>query len=144
MCSSDLAVIGEPLEFRGDTAAFAQFGTSSDFNTPTVFGQPARALRMPACTASQGLVVRHGIQPNGGGGKVNQYSVVMDILVPRDSAGLRALFQTETASPSQTDADLFLNSANGVGIEGYFHGTLSPNSWNRLIITVDQIGRAHV
>ena len=93
------ATAGAPLQFRGDTAASAQFGTTASLGLPAINGQVANVLRVPACSPTQGLIVPHGAQPNSGGEFVNRYTLVMDILFPAGSAGFRALWRW---SPSAT------------------------------------------
>jgi len=131
------ASIGTPLQFRADTAASAQFGTTTSFGIPAINGQPANVLRMPACSPTQGLIVPHGAQPNSGGEFANRYTLVMDVLFPAGSTGFRALWQTETNATTTTDAELFVNEANGVGISGQYQGNVSTGEWHRLAFTVD-------
>jgi hypothetical protein len=89
-------------------------------------------------TAALGYILPHGILPNGGGQKVNQYSLIMDIYFPASSSGLyRSLLQTETNST--TDGDLFINDSttNGVGISSQYQGNVTPDEWHRLVFTFD-------
>jgi predicted phosphodiesterase len=131
------ATTGTPLQFRGDTAASSQFGTTTSFGIAGINGQVANVLRLPACSPMQGLIVSHGAQPNSGGEFVNRYTLVMDILFPAGSAGFRALWQTETNVTTTSDGDLFVNGAHGIGIAGQYHGNVSPGEWHRVAFTVD-------
>lgn len=83
-----------------------------------------------------GYVLPHGILPNAGGQKVNQYSLVMDIFFPASSSGrYRSLFQTDTNDTS--DGDLFVSDGNGIGISGQYQGNVTPDEWHRVVFTFD-------
>lgn len=131
------ATIGAALQFQGDTGAGAQFGTTTSFGIPAINGLPARVVRIPAATSTQGLIVSHGAQPNSGGEFVNRYTVVMDLFYPVASTGFRSLLQTETNSPGTTDGELFVNDAHGIGIGGQYQGRVTPGQWHRVVFTVD-------
>lgn len=132
-----VATTGAPLQFRGDTAASAQFGTTASLGISGINGQVANVLRLPACSSTQGLIVSHGVQPNSGGEFVNRYTLVMDVLFPTGSTGFRALWQTETNATTTTDADLFVDGAHGIGISGQYQGNVSLGEWHRVAFTVD-------
>lgn len=124
------ATIGTDLTYRGDTELFTAFTTT------TIGGQPANIMQFPAATATQGYVMTHGIAPNGGGGWVNQYTLIMDIMFPSASSGVwRGLFQTSQGNVN--DGDLFVNPSNGIGISSVYHGTLQPDTWHRVAFVVD-------
>lgn len=129
--NGDLAgTVGQGLTFRGDTAA------SATFSTVTIGGQPARVMRFPAATASQGFVMDHGLGANGGGTNVNQYTLIMDVMFADDGHGKwRGLFQTDPSNSN--DGDLFINPNNGIGISGQYQGTVQANTWHRIAFAVD-------
>lgn len=79
--------------------------------------------------------VTHGIAPNGGGSKVNSYTIVMDIKIPVLGQWY-AFYQTEPANTQ--DADWFINPSGniGVGATGYTPSTLKPGDWYRVAISV--------
>jgi predicted phosphodiesterase len=131
------AGVGTSLQFRGDTAATAQFGTTTALGVAGINGQVANVLRLPACSPTQGLLLPHGAQPNSGGEFVNRYTLVLDVLFPAGSTGFRALLQTETNTTTTTDAELFVNGGHGIGIGGQYQGNVSPGEWHRLAFTVD-------
>ena len=77
----------------------------------------------------------HGISPNGGGNKVNSYTIVMDVKIP--SLGQwYTFYQTEPANTE--DGDWFLNSSGnmGVGATGYTSSKLKSGDWYRVAISV--------
>ena len=131
------ASIGAPLQFRGDTAGMAQFGTTATFGIPSINGQIATVLRLPASTPTQGLVLSHGVEPNSGGEFVNRYTLVLDLFFPAGSTGFRALLQTETNATTTTDGELFVNGSHGIGISSQYQGNVTPGEWHRLAFTVD-------
>lgn len=83
------------------------------------------------------FLVDHGIPANGGGTRVNEYTLLYDILLP--SNGWKALLQTDTTNAS--DAEIFINTSNQIGgqsvLGGYSSSSLSNNTWHRVVITVD-------
>jgi hypothetical protein len=73
----------------------------------------------------------HGAGANGGGTKLNQYTLIMDVMFPAASdAKWRGLFQTEPSNAN--DGDLFVNKANGIGISGQYQGKVVADTWHRL------------
>lgn len=124
------ATVGTALAYRGTTAA----GTT--FTTATIGGQTAQVMAFPATTPSQGFIMTHGIAANGGGSYVNQFTLIMDVMFPTASSGQwRALFQTNPDNAN--DADLFVNTSNGIGISSEYAGTVQPNTWHRLAFVFD-------
>lgn len=119
------ASLGAPLEFRGTTAR----GTT--FHSMTIAGAPAAVMRFPAALPAEGFLMRHGAQPNGGGAKVNQYTLIMDLMWPGESDGtFRALLNSD---PNNTqDAIHFVNPDNAVGINNNYGLEMLPNTWYRL------------
>lgn len=79
--------------------------------------------------------MNHLISPNGGGTKVNEYSLQYDFKIPQN--GLWHSFLQITAGNSD-DGDLFINPSGniGVGAVGYSSYSVVPNEWYRLIVSV--------
>ncbi len=115
----------------------ADFGiTPTTFTTATIGGSNAIVMNFPAADATQGYSMTHGIAPNGGGSFVNQFTLIMDINYPAASSGVfRGLWQTSAANAN--DADLFVNGANGIGIEGAYGGAVLPDTWHRVAFVFD-------
>ncbi len=124
------ATIGSELVYRGDTASF------TTFETATIGGATANVMHFPKTTPAQGYEMTHGAAPNGGGSYVNQYSLIMDLMFPASSSGKwRALLQTSTANAN--DGELFVNTGNGIGISGSYHGAIVADTWHRVAFVLD-------
>jgi hypothetical protein len=85
------------------------------------------------------LIVEHGILANGGGSKVNEFTIVMDINLPYAPASNRwyAMYQTDIGNT--TDADWFINgnARMGVGATGYTNYSYDrADEWYRIAISV--------
>ncbi|WP_346190067.1 cadherin domain-containing protein [Rubritalea halochordaticola] len=84
-------------------------------------------------------IATHGIAANGGGTKVNEYALLMDVKAPATSTGTwRAFFQTDTTNSN--DGDCFIRSSNetiGVSTTGYSSWSMPADTWVRLAVVVD-------
>jgi 3',5'-cyclic AMP phosphodiesterase CpdA len=79
--------------------------------------------------------VLHGIAPNGGGTKVNNYTIMIDFRIPEANKWYTFM----QANPNNTDdGDLFvnLNGQIGIGIVGYSSTTIRPGEWYRMVLSV--------
>ena len=77
----------------------------------------------------------HDFQPNGGGGRVNQYTLILDIALDSQLTGLIGLWQT---NPENTDdADWFIDPEHGIGVGTNFGGWIVDREWYRLALAVD-------
>ncbi len=79
--------------------------------------------------------IEHGIAPNGGGTKVNSYTLMMDIKISEDGLWY-ALMQTDTTNSN--DADWFVSSKGKLGIKvtGYSNPVVFANKWYRIAISI--------
>jgi hypothetical protein len=119
------ATVGTALQYFGDTASITAFEDA------TIGGKPAKVMSFGAATKTQGYLMTHGAGANGGGTKVNQYTLIMDVMFPAASDGKwRGLLQTEPSNAN--DGDLFVNGANGIGISGQYQGKVVADTWHRL------------
>ncbi len=107
--------------------------------TPTyeaVNGGPGNeVLVVPAFTSGQWLFGDTADLPaNGGGGFVNDYTILMDIKF--DSIGsFQSLYQTN--SNNSNDGDTFVDGGGGLGISGDYSGSLQADTWYRVGIVND-------
>jgi hypothetical protein len=141
------ATVGTDLQYfdgtNGQTAQTVQFGTCSSFGIPLINGQDAQVMYRPgfpdnsAILSHYGLTMTPNISPNGGGLKVNQYTIIYDMYYT--SATLTFFNCQNTNMPEGTDGSLFLqNGTMGQGSGGYTmnHGAITPG-WHRLAFAVD-------
>ncbi|HXJ57618.1 MAG TPA: hypothetical protein VNU68_13240 [Verrucomicrobiae bacterium] len=143
--SGDLrATIGVPLRYmdgnEGATAKGTVFNSTAMFGLPPIGGQVAKVMHFPQMTlATMGYVVTHGVEPNGEGEQVNQYTILMDVLFPASSSGaFRSLLQTD----NKGDADLYISFLEGRGSIGSLgdyrgEGELIAEHWHRVAVAVD-------
>jgi hypothetical protein len=85
---------------------------------------------------------------NAGGVHLNQYTVTMQVMVPRtEGTGMKALLQT--AKWNETPAQLFLHPDSEIGVEGSSWkrngNSMDRRSWTTVSMSVDvEIGRVEV
>ncbi len=84
--------------------------------------------------------LEHGIAPNGGGSKVNSYTIVMDIKIPMTGQWY-ALYQTSPTNTNDGDWFVNLNANIGIAATGYTSSTLKPGDWYRIAISVSNGNR---
>ena len=146
--SGDLsATVGKALQYldpafdgpAGSAEDKTQFGTTTTFGIANIGSQPDKVLRVPGTLSNKiGYVVDHGIKPNGGGTRVNQYTLIMDVYVAESGAGAASLWQTSSANNTD-DGDLFWQGNNfGQGGGGYNgRGTFTAGAWHRVVAAYD-------
>jgi hypothetical protein len=142
--NSDLtASCGHDLEFF-DSAVEINTGFSSSefFGLPPLNEMTVNVMQFSGQipgSATGGYKMRHGLPGNGGGTNVNQYTLIMDIIYPATSdSQWRSLLQTDPNNSD--DADFFVSNGNGLGINSVYHGTIQPDTWHRIALTVDLAG----
>jgi glycerophosphoryl diester phosphodiesterase len=123
------------------TEGLTTFGTTDGATVPHVGGQPASYMAVPAFTEkSDGYWLTFpDLGPNGGGAFINQYTVIMDVLVP---GGINWLpfFQSNPGNPVGNDADFYLNpnGSLGIGELGYSPaGLFQSGQWHRVAFVAD-------
>ncbi|HNS19300.1 MAG TPA: PKD domain-containing protein [Sedimentisphaerales bacterium] len=90
-------------------------------------------------------VCTHGIAPNGGGTKVNQWTLLIDFSYPPSSltdppSGYNDLFQTDPTNADDSDWTINASGAVGIGAVGYTdaHGLKTqPDTWYRMVVVVE-------
>jgi hypothetical protein len=139
------ATIGHALRYldgpSGITAAETRFGTCTSLGVALINGEEARIMEVPynpAAFAPYGYIMEHGIGPNGGGTRVNQFTLIMDVLVDTTGGGAASLLNMSTAN--NTDGDLFWQGNQvGQGNGGYNGaGTFTAGEWHRVAIAYDE------
>ena len=123
------------LELWGTTtAADLQYGTASSFGLPAMPGGDAGVMKYPAFNNTQGLLLKTGAAPNGGGTYINQYTMVWDILLP-SLPSYASFFNSSDANSN--DGDFFLRQDGGIGISGNYDGAITANTWHRVAASFD-------
>ena len=141
------ATIGTPLEYldptfdgpAGSSADKTTYGTTTDYGIDGIQGQVAHVMRVPGTLSDKmGYAMHHGISPNGGGTKVNQYTLIMDVYVATSGPGAASLWRVNKNGSS--DGDLFWQGSNfGQGGGGY-NGkkTFTAGAWHRVVAAYDE------
>ena len=123
------ATIGSPLRFIGFTA----LATNDVIGNQSV---GVMSITNQSLTSAQRLLATFAPTNNGGGNNLNQYTIIMDLKWPAESAGLwRALFNANTNN--NDDAELFVERDGQVGIFNDYVGTMNPTEWYRLVLVFD-------
>lgn len=123
------ATVGSPLQFIGFQPGFVSLPIS---------GRLAGAMSFPATTDAQRILATFAPTNNGGGTNLNQYTIIMDLMWPRESEGTwRAIFNSDMNNTS--DAEIFLDPDGSIGVGGFnaYAGTLQPELWYRMALVVD-------
>jgi hypothetical protein len=136
------ASIGVNMEYfdgpGGATEANTQFGTTTSFGISNVSGQAANVMRVPKNTSAMGYAMNPNAVGNGGGGLLNQYSLAFDVYFPSASSGKsRCLIQIDEPWANSNEGEFYLAANNGLGTLTKPQGTVTPDVWHRLVITVD-------
>ncbi len=130
------ASTGNNLTYRGNAASLTQFDTTTNFGIADINGTPAKVMKFGAYPQTDGIQMFPGIDANGGGAYVNQFSLVMDLYYPSTSTGYRALLQT--SPDNSNDGDLFIHkTSNGIGISSNYQGNVTFDAWHRIAVTFD-------
>jgi hypothetical protein len=128
---------GNLLSASGGTALVAGF--SAPATAAQVAFQTVAIGNGSATIASFGrgthLRAIHGLGGNGGGSRLNQFTLVLDLNTPSRPSGWAALYQSNPANTD--DGEWFINPTRGVGIGGNYGGTVADGSWVRLAVVVD-------
>ena len=132
------ATVGVPLQYLdgvgGVTQAGTQFGSTTDLGVEDIGGQPAKAMLVPGeLDRNIGYIMTHRIAPNGGGTLVNQYTLIMDVLVGTSGSGAASMLQVSSTTNTD-DGDLFWQGNNfGQGGQGYNGtGEFTAGAWHRV------------
>ncbi len=142
--SADLSPsIGKPLQYLDGVDGLSQtgtvFGTTTELGIDGIQGVEAKVMQVPGdLDRNIGYIMEHGIAPNGGGTRVNQYTLIMDVYVDTTGPGAAALWQTSSANNTD-DGDLFWQGGNfGQGGDGYIgKGTFTAGAWHRVVAAYD-------
>lgn len=85
------------------------------------------------------LVVDHGMRGNGGGKMVNQYSIVMDINLPKTGQNY-GLYNTSSDNAVGNPAEAFIDDRDLIGQGNYSNFKFRADQWYRVTIVVNLPG----
>jgi len=149
------ASIGNDLEFFDDfESGYYVFGTTGSgelADVPGISAEPTKVLGIPGTSDVElerrlGLRMKHGISPNGGGARVNQWTLIMDLLWVDEGRGWGTLLRTHDIE-QPIDGDLFWRASDGSygkGCCSYYDGAPQEpgkyhpsGEWARVVFAVD-------
>ena len=90
---------------------------------------------------SRDLARVKAISVNHGGAATDAYTMIWDYLSPAASDGKwRALYQSDLTNSN--DGEFFIQNSpsGGIGISGFYQGSIAPNAWNRIAVTREANG----
>jgi hypothetical protein len=120
------------------TPALTSFGTTDDTTIPHIGGRPAAYMHVPAFTGlANGYVLSlTDSGPNGGGSYINQYTFLLDVLIPTP-INWTPFFNTDPQNGN--DADFYVAPDGSIGIGSIYSaaGVISTNTWYRIGFAAD-------
>jgi hypothetical protein len=148
------STLGANMEYgdgpTGVIASLTEFGTTTSFGISDIAGKPAKIMKYGRPPAPEplnpGYLIKHGVQPNGGGARVNQWTLVMDIFFPEpQEGGFSSLIETEDTA---SGGDMFVRwnsiagpGTGGLGVAGQYTGDgrtqMKVGQWHRVALAVD-------
>ena len=145
------ATLGDMTYNDGLTAAATLFGTTTGFAISNIAAADAIVMKFPATT--NGLGYRVPTPAANFGVTVNQYTYIVDVYYPTASDGkIRPLIQTEDGTHLGSQQFIVIDSTGGIGprsigpsgVNGPYVGTIAPNTWYRIAISVTAGGTIRV
>ena len=138
------ALHGEDMEYMEDgevsTADLVQFGATDALGISPIKEEIANVIKIGKLDPDQGLIAPLTEDSNGGGDTINNWTAVMDVLIPSGSAGkkqsLIELVSDEFVAGA-ADAEFYIGANNGIGAVGLEYGSLTPEKWHRIVIVVN-------
>lgn len=96
-----------------------------------------KAITLPTAAPTNYINCIPNLLANGGGARLNVYTIMFDIKVPSIGSWY-SLLQTGTTATAN-DGDLFVNTSGklGVGAVGYSAKSVSPDQWTRIVFVCD-------
>jgi hypothetical protein len=82
------------------------------------------------------FLANHGINPNRGGTRVNEYTIMIDFRVP--VLGVWYTFLQTDPYNNDSDGEIFINKSGAIGssVTGYSSSGVTVNKWQRLVVSV--------
>jgi hypothetical protein len=140
------AILGESITYvdgpKGATSGATDFGTTESFGIEGVEGQTLNVMKVGHIGSNPnfGYIIHHNIEPNGGGKRVNQYSLAYDIYFSGKGNGWASIANLDNSG----DGDVFWRKSDGgLGQGGGGYEPEDPEvkvtaeQWHRIILTFD-------
>ncbi len=125
----------EPFE-PGEPELITEFGLASEMaGAPSLPGGDGGIMHFQAYSPKEGLDMYPNAGPNGGGDRINRWTIIYDICFPE--LGWMGLISIDDPC-NGNDAEFFMSSGGGIGISGQYDGEIQPNTWHRIAFAVDQ------
>jgi len=158
------ATVGTDMQYGdapGETAMrdHTSFGTTTSFGIPDIGGKPAKVMKYtrdenpPVPIGPRGYLLQHGIAPNGGGTYVNQFTMIVDFMIPdlHQGDGYNTVVKWEAVDDFSIDGSISIkandiggDNTGGIGISGQYTGDgntwIIGGQWQRLVVAVDMVG----
>ncbi len=156
------ATVGKDMEYgdgpAGRVKNHTSFGTTTSFGIPDIGGKPAKVMKYtrdefePDATDKnpRGYLTQPGLLPNGGGTKVNQFSMIVDMMIPDLHMGdsYNTVVKWEKIDDLAVDGSISIkandiggDNTGGIGISGQYTGDkvtwITGGAWQRLVVSVD-------
>ena len=153
------ATTGKDLEYGdGRVKSHTSFGTTTSFGIPDIGGKPAKVMKytrdefedVATDKNPRGYLLQHGLAPNGGGTKVNQFTMIVDLMIPDLHMGdnYNTVIKWEAVDDFSVDGSISIrandiggDNTGGIGISGQYTGDgvtwIKGGSWQRLVVAVD-------
>ena len=138
------ATLGQALEYldgpKGATAGATEFGTTDSFEIDNINGKTANVMKVGhvGANANFGYILRHNIEPNGGGKRVNQFSLAYDVYFSGKGNGWASIANLD----NKGDGDVFWRKGDGgLGQGGGGYEPEDPEvkvtaeQWHRIILS---------
>ncbi|MBO9653872.1 MAG: metallophosphoesterase, partial [Agrobacterium tumefaciens] len=109
------------------------------FSQENIDGVASGIITAPQFNPLNGLKLTPGFAPANGGSTFDNYSIVMDVRLPKDGGGLASIFQSDLSN--KTDGDLWLNYRGAtalIGTDGRDEGAVPLDAWTRIVIAVER------
>ena len=156
------ATVGKDLQYgdgpTGRVKDHTSFGTTTSFGIPDIGGKPAKVMKYTRDEFDddatdknpRGYLLEHGMAPNGGGTKVNQFTMIVDMMIPDLHLGdnYNTVVKWEAVDDFTIDGSISIkandiggDNTGGIGISGQYTGDgvtwIKGGEWQRLVVAVD-------
>jgi hypothetical protein len=157
------ATVGKDMQY-GDALvkAHTSFGTTTSFGIPDIGGKAANVMKFtriedaeypdPTDKNPRGYLTPHGMAPNGGGTKVNQFTMIVDMMIPDlhlgDKYNTVVKWEDVFTDDISRDGSISIqgndkggDNTGGIGISGQYSGDgltyIIGGKWQRIVVAVD-------